>query len=116
MSPTSRNSPPTTRPQKVRRLCQFHALRLVLRTQPRSFAVARRQYAEAPTGPRPPLSFLLPIPISLAPGFSRVFGQANGHNRFSGFSVLPLRSIPSPKPLKRLPNSLLDQHPAEAGC
>ena len=50
------------------------------------------------------LSFLQPISISLAPGFSRVFGPGKGHNRFSGFSVLLLRFRTPPKPLKRLPD------------
>ena len=31
------------------------------------------------------LSCLPPAPISLAPGFSRVFAKPKRHNRFSGF-------------------------------
>ena len=50
------------------------------------------------------------FPISLAPGFSRVTGNPNRHNRFSGFPSLPPWSAPPPKPLKPLPHSPLDQN------
>ena len=45
-------------------------------------------------------------PISLAPGFSRVFGSATGHNRFSGLPVLLPWLAHLRAPLKRLPSLL----------
>ena len=43
------------------------------------------------------------VPLSLAPGFSRVSENVKPHNRFSGFPFLHTRQGDGPKPLKRLP-------------
>ena len=42
------------------------------------------------------------VPLSLAPGFSRVYAKVNQRNRFSGFPLAATFEGDSGKPLKRL--------------
>ena len=70
--------------------------------------------------PQPRWGWQSPVPLSLAPGFSRVYSGVARHSRFNGFCVASLRRGPDGKPLKRLhlpvsPNTRLKPGANERG-